>query len=105
MTSILTFKLKNYKSGKDLVFRFRAYTYLSDLPYRTAKFYVNDVFITDILMDNKTSDFSFKIPAAVISNDLIKMRFTIDHNGLAIRDGGAITDLSILWQKLKIEED
>ena len=103
--STLIFNLGNYNNNKDLKFSFYAFAYLSDLPYRTAKFYVNDVFITDIVLDNKTYEFSFKIPSAIIVNNSLRIRYTIDHSGLAIRDGGAITDLGILWMKLKIEEE
>lgn len=103
--STLIFNLSNYRKDKDLLFSFTGCTYLSDLPYRTAKFYVNDIFITDIILDNKKYDFSFKIPASLVDSSLLKVRFTIDHNGLSVRDGGAITDLGIFWQKLKIEKD
>lgn len=102
--STLVFNLDKYNNDKDLKFSFNAFAYLSDLPYRTAKFFVNDVFITDIVLDNKTYEYSFIIPSTIVVNNTLKIRFTIDHNGLAIRDGGAITDLGILWVKLKIEE-
>ena len=103
--STLVFNLDNYSKDKDLKFSFNAITYLSDLSYRTARFYVNDVFITDIILDNKTYEFSFIIPATIVVNNSLKIRYTIDHSGLAIRDSGAITDLGILWMKLKIEEE
>lgn len=102
--STLQFNLGNYKKGTDLVFSFTADSYISNLPYRTAKFYVNDVFITDIVFDNKKQDFSFIIPENVINSNLLRIRFSIDHNGLSIKDWGTMNDLSILWKKLKIDE-
>ena len=63
------------------------------------------VFITDIVLDNETYEYSFKIPSTVVVNNTLNIRFTIDHNGLAIRDGGAITDLGILWVKFVIDEE
>lgn len=103
--STLVFNLDKYSNDKDLRFRFNAGAYLSDLPYRTAKVYVNGAFITDIVLDNETYEYSFKIPSTVVVNNTLNIRFTIDHNGLAIRDGGAITDLGILWVKFVIEEE
>ena len=102
--STLQFNLSNYQKDTDLVFSFTADSYISNLPYRTAKFYVNDVYITDVLFDNKNYDFSFRIPAAVINSNLLRIRFTIDHNGLSIKDFGSLNDLGILWKKFKIEE-
>ena len=101
--STLQFNLSNYQKGTDLVFSFTADSYISNLPYRTAKFYVNDVYITDVLFDNKNYDFSFRIPADVINSNLLRIRFTIDHNGLSIKDWGTMNDLSILWKKIKID--
>lgn len=103
--STLLFNLNNYKKGANLLFSFTADSYISNLPYRTAKFYVNDVFITDILFDNKNYDFSFRIPANTIDGKLLRIRFTIDHNGLSIKRRGTLNDLSIFWKKLKIEEE
>ena len=54
--------------------------------------------------DNENYDFSFIIPANVIDNNLLRIRFTIDHNGLSIKHLGALNDLGVLWKKLKIEE-
>lgn len=102
--STLLFNLSNYEKGTDLLFSFTADSYIADLPYRTAKFYVNDVFITDIMFDNKKSDFSFRIPANVIDGNLLRIRFTIDHNGLSEKDFKTMNDLSILWEKIKIDE-
>ncbi len=101
--STLQFMLNDYKKGKDLLFSFTADSYISNLQYRTAKFYVNDIYITDVLFDNKNNDFSFIIPANIINSNLLRIRFTIDNNGLSIRDWGTLNDLSIFWKKIKID--
>ena len=79
--SELQFKLKDYKN-QDLQFQLCASAFLVNIPYRTVTVYANKKMITKLVMDNKKPVYTFKIPSSVISDDILNIRFSIDHSGI-----------------------
>ena len=101
-SSDLIFKIKDYHN-QNLRFSFNALAWVGDLPRRTAKVYVNNNYIRDIVFDENNDSFSFTIePSLVKGNELI-IRFDIDHSGTAEKDG--FQDLGMLWKKMRIDSD
>lgn len=101
-SSDLIFKIKDYHN-QTLRFSFNALAWVGDLPRRTAKVYVNNNYIRDIVFDENNDSFSFTIePSLVKGNELI-IRFDIDHSGTAEKDG--FQDLGMLWKKMRIDSD
>jgi len=99
----LSFKINDYHK-KDLTVRFAAFSFLTDLPYRTAKVYVNRQYITDLVFDNKNPYYSFKIPASVMEGNLLNIHFSIDNSDRAINyENNEKRHLGIFMQKLIIE--
>ena len=99
-SSDLVFKIKDYHNQK-LYFTFKAVAWVGDLPRRTAKVYVNNFFIKEIVFEGKTDNFSFIIEPSKVQGDLINIRFDIDNSGIAEKEG--LQDLGILWKKLRID--
>lgn len=101
-SSDLAFKIKDYHNQK-LNFSFKAVAWVGDLPRRTAKVYVNDFFIKEIVFEGKTDNYSFIIDPSKVQGNLINIRFDIDHSGIAKKDG--FQDLGMLWKKMRIDSD
>ena len=99
----LSFRINDYQK-KDLTVKFTAFSFLADLPYRTAKIYVNKQYITDLIFDNKRPYYSFKIPASVMEGNLLDIHFSIDNSDRAINyENNEKRHLGIFMQKLIIE--
>ena len=96
----LIFKIKDYHN-QTLRFSFNALAWVGDLPRRTAKVYVNNFFIKEIVFEGKTDNYSFIIEPSKVQGDLINIRFDIDNSGIAEKEG--LQDLGILWKKLRID--
>lgn len=101
--SELVFRIKDYHN-QNLRFDFTAFAYLSELPYRTVKIFVNNQFVKELIFDNKRLNHSFKIPSSMLEGNLLKVRFIIDHCGLSNRDGW-LNDCGVLFHDLRIEVD
>ena len=98
----LQFRIQDYRK-KDLQFQFIASAYLANLPHRNVNVYVNGKFISKLVFNNSDSLFSFIIPSSVINDNLINIRFSIDHPGISlVREGKR--DLGIFLQRLRIKE-
>lgn len=99
----LSFRINDYQK-KDLTVKFKAFSFLADLPYRTAKIYVNKQYITDLIFDNRRPYYSFKIPASVMEGNLLNIHFSIDNSDRAINyENNEKRHLGIFMQKLIIE--
>ncbi|MBQ3367126.1 MAG: YidC/Oxa1 family membrane protein insertase [Acidaminococcaceae bacterium] len=99
----LSFKINDYKK-QDLRVNFTAFSFLADLPYRTAKIYINKQYVTDLIFDNRKSYYSFKIPASLMDDNLLNIHFTIDNSDRAINyENNEKRHLGIFMKRLKIE--
>lgn len=101
-SSDLLFQIKDYQN-QNLKFSFTALAWLGDLPSRKVKVFVNDKFASEFIIDNRNEDFSFKIDSNMVRDGKVRLRFDIDHSGIALKVG--FQDLGILWKKLKIEAE
>ena len=101
-SSDMIFKIKDY-DNQTLKFSFIAGAWVGDLPYRTSKVYVNEHFVSEIVLDGNYNKYTFKIEPSMIKGNEIKLRFDIDHSGIAVKEG--LQDLGIIWRKLRIDEE
>ena len=77
---MLSFRINDYQK-KDLTVKFTAFSFLADLPYRTAKIYVNKQYITDLIFDNKVDEYWF------ITQQNISPKINLDINNQYIYIG------------------
>lgn len=101
-SSDLVFKIKDYHN-QNLKFSFIAGAWVGDLPYRTGKVYVNEHFVSEIVLDGNYNKYTFKIEPSMFKGNEIKLRVDIDHSGIAVKEG--LQDLGVLWLKLRIDEE
>ena len=96
----LQFKIKDYQK-QELQFSFAANAFLVNIPYRTVTVYVNQQYITKIVVDNKNPVHSFKIPSTAIPKDMLNVHFSIDHSG--VHKEKDHRDLGMYLQCVKID--
>jgi len=101
-SSDMIFKIKDYHN-QNLKFSFIAGAWVGDLPYRTGKVYVNEHFVSEIVLDGNYNKYTFKIEPSMFKGNEIKLRVDIDHSGIAVKEG--LQDLGVLWLKLRIDEE
>ena len=101
-SSDLVLKIKDYHN-QNLRFSFKAGAWIGNLPRRTTKFYVNNCFVKEIVFDGKNDSFSFNIEPSMVQGNEIRVRFDIDHSGIAVKEG--LQDLGVLWKKFKIDNN
>lgn len=82
----LLLRVKDYK-GQKLKYTFNAIAYLGDLPYRKLKIFANGKFITEFILDNKETNFSFNISPLENKNNLLRICFCIDNSDIALKSG------------------
>lgn len=101
-SSDMIFKIKDYHN-QNLKCSFIAGAWVGDLPYRTGKVYVNEHFVSEIVLDGNYNKYTFKIEPSMFKGNEIKLRVDIDHSGIAVKEG--LQDLGVLWLKLRIDEE
>ena len=101
-SSDLLFQIKDYQN-QNLRFSFTAFAWLGKLPCRNVKVFVNEKFANEFIIDNRNADFSFIINSNMVRDGKVRLRFDIDHSGIALKEG--LQDLGVLWKKLKIEAE